>query len=311
MSNKPDKKLLAIYGAMGLALLIAILGIVNHFSGNDEGEEVVKSQGFQAPTDGEQEQSFGSLADEYESELEEEKKEKNRRETKLDDFDKYSLNIDDDELDFENEEGKKDATRSLNIKEESPKRRASPKRKTSNRKYVSKNNVKVDNTNEPTEKDEERTRRGFNSATLREEEPSAEEKGMIISQWVNAVIEGQQSANKDRSLKIRLKQSLTINGNTLPANTILYGYVVGMSGTRMKVNVSGSGIAEPIPVYDAKDNVEGIAYVINRNVDKVNATPGNISFSTPIASFTTNAGSGGKVKSVTLPDQYKILIPQK
>ena len=156
-----------------------------------------------------------------------------------------------------------------------------------------------------------RTRTGFTSV-------SKTGSGNSLNGTINAVVQNQKREVKSGStVKIRIKMPLTVNGITIPANTILSG-IAKLSNERVKITISKILYAGKIyscnfSVYDI-DGIEGI-YIpggLNQEIakDQANQEVSRTTVNVPlVGSVSTNLGRK-KIQdpSVTIPNGYKILL---
>lgn len=161
---------------------------------------------------------------------------------------------------------------------------------------------------------------GFYTIKAREKEVNT--VNQFSSQpYCKALIFGNQKLQVNGAVRIRLEESLLVNGLSFPENTILTGRVNGQNNGRLKINISQiNGEKVNLQVHD-HDYTQGIAYKTKEVVNEVASEAGSEAMD-EILSFLPYGGiAGGLAKlgksatrktrkntTIYLADGYRVFL---
>lgn len=291
---KIDKVYAGVIAAIVLASIIGVVGFVNHFTEDDLDDANTGEVNFEVPGDDEGTSSFGSLAEEYNNEIQNER-DKDQRSRPIG-FDEYSL---DDETTIDSTKEEKKVV--LDDKKENikPRTYSYSKKATSTKAKKEKTQSEID----PFARD------GFSSAN--EHENVVDQKNALNTKEVKAITNGEQHVKRGSLMKFRLMEDVFIDGVKKPEGSILYGNVNEISQNRVSITLTSPGFTLA-KIHDRKGG-EGIIIEggINQEIVNDGATQGTgqVRINTIIGEIGLG---GGKKKladnAIPIPDHYDVII---
>lgn len=260
-NKKMDKKAIITLASVLLFLILCIFGVIALFNSDDSNSDDLESYD---DIPGESELSYEGKLEGID--LTEEQKKQQESD--------YSINLDFDDVNFEEEEEEQKEEEIIEEEPVTKKRSYTGSSRSSKSTTYSKRSHPITEEKESTIKEEQKedpfARDDFYSAS--EHDVPSDDANELNTKEVKAITNGSYKVSPQSVVKFRLQEDVFINGTRKPSGTIIYGTVSSISNNRIKFNLTSSGFSSA-ELHDHKGG-EGIiteGNEVNQNITEGHA----------------------------------------